>query len=282
MLIEAISSLGIIVPILVLYFKRKDKRIYNWIASYFLLFGLVYTLKFFFNIRRNYIDPFAFPSLHMAMASLLMFFFPNVLSVLFAIFIGETRIILGVHNSIDIIAGFFVASLVFLLSKFESRKLDRQYVHIGLSMLFAFLLFISRIIGITSLLVSLVGYLFIYKYKLAKNLLKYFGRKEFDTGTINLLVGLLIVSVFWPKAWIAAIFLGWVDGLASIFGIKNKRKSLIGFVGGLTGGFIASATAHVNLIFAPIIAFIELISPIDDNLIIPISVWITYFVLSLL
>ena len=281
MLIELISSLGIIVPIIVLYLKRKDKRVYNWIASYFLLLGLVYTLKFLFNIRRNYIDPFAFPSLHMAMASLLMFFFPNVLSVLFAILIGETRIILGVHNSIDIIVGFLVASLVFLISKFESKKLNRQYVHIGLSMLFAFLLFINRIVGITSLLVSLIGYLIVYKYKLADNLLKYFGRKEFDTGTINLLIGLLIVSI-WSKAWIAAIFLGWVDGLASIFGIKNKRKSLIGFFGGLTGGFIASATTHVNFIFAPVIALVELLSPTDDNLIIPISVWVTYFVLSLL
>ena len=276
MIIEAISSLGIIVPILVLYFKRNDKRIYNWIASYFLLFGLVYTLKFLFNIRRNYVDPFAFPSLHMAMASLLMFFFPNILLVLFAILIGETRIILGVHNSIDIIAGFLVASFVFLLSYFDSKKLNRQYVHIGLSMLFAFLLYINRIIGIFSLVISLIGYLIIYKFGYAKKLLKYFGRKDFDSGTINLIVGILIVSIFWQNAWIAAVFLGWVDGLASIFGIKMKRKSLIGFIGGLTGGFIASATAHVNFIFAPIIALVELISPTDDNLIIPISVWIVY------
>ena len=281
MIIELVSSLGIIIPILVLYLKRDDKKIYDWIALYFLLFGIVYTLKFSFNIRRNYIDPFEFPSLHMAMASLLMFFFPNALSVLFAVLIGETRIILGVHNAIDIIAGFLVAAFVYLLFYFESKKLNRQYVHIGLSMFFGFMLFINRIWGIILLLISLIGYFIFYKYKIAKNILIYFGRNEFDNGTINLLVGLLIVSTFWSNAWIAAIFLGWVDGLASIFGIKMERKSLIGFIGGITGGIIASLATHVNIMFAPIIAFIELISPTDDNLIIPISVWITYLLFSL-
>ncbi len=280
-MIEALSSLGIIVPILVIFYFRKDKeKFFRMIALYFLLFGVIYTIKFTYGISRDYIDPFRFPSAHMAFASLLMFLFPNILTVLFAIFIGETRLMLGVHNAIDILVGFLIAGAVYMLDElFGNKKIRRQYVHIGLSMFFAFVLFVNRWFGIVLLAASAIGYLLLYNYGTVEELTGYFGRKKFDSGTMNLLMGLLIVAIFWNYAWIAAIFLGWVDGLATIFG-EGKKKSLVGLSWGIVGGIVAAYATHTPLFFAPIIAGVEFFSPTDDNLVIPISVYLLFLASS--
>ena len=283
LLLEAISSLGILVPLGVIYYYRNDKRIYQYISMYFLLFGVIYTIKFAYGVSRDYIDPFEFPSAHMAFASLLMFLFPSVWSVLFALFIGETRIMLGVHTSIDILIGFIVAGAVYFFDNlFGNKKIRRKYVHIGLSMFFAFLLFVNRFVGVVTLIISLIGYLLFYNKGFGKKLTNYFGKSSFDVGTVNLLVGLLIVGVLWNNAWIAAIYLAWVDGLASVFGHKQLSKSLIGLTGGIIGGIIAAIATHTPLFFAPIIAGAEFFSFTDDNLVVPTSVWLTYFLSSLL
>ncbi len=277
LLLEIISWSGILIPLLFIFIEKDKKKFYDMITGYFLLSAIIFSVKFFFGPSRNYIDPFQFPSMHMAFVSLFMFFYPNLFSVLFALLIGETRIILGVHNSIDILFGFIFAGLVyFIVMLVENKRVRRQFVHIGLAVSFGFLLYINRLFGIASLIVSLVGYVLLYDKSIVRELTNYFGRQKFDYGTVNLLVGLLIVSLLWDKAWIAAIFLGWVDGLASIFGYSKSAKSLIGFTGGLIGGFLAAFITNSPLGFAPILAFVELISPTDDNLVIPISVWITY------
>ena len=281
MIIEALSSLGIFIPLLVIFHFRKDKeKFFRIIALYFLLFGVVYTIKFTYGVSRDYIDPFRFPSAHMAFASLLMFLFPNILTVLFAIFIGETRLMLGVHNAVDILVGFIIAGAVYFVDElFGNKKIRRQYVHIGLSMFFALILFLNRTLGSLLLAICSVGYLLFYNKGIAKELTKYFGRSKFDSGTMNLLLGLFIVSIFWNQAWIAAIFLGWVDGLATIFG-EGKRKSLVGLSWGIVGGIVAAYATHTPLFFAPIIAGVEFFSPTDDNLVIPISVYLLFLVSS--
>ncbi len=275
LLLEGISWLGIILPVVLIFFEKNDKKFFRIVSGYFLLLAIVISLKFFFGPSRNYIDPFEFPSLHMAFVSLFMFFYPNLFTLLFSILIGEARILLGLHNGIAIVAGFVCSAFSYLIVKLiENRRIRRQFVHIGLSLSFALILYINRIFGIASLIFLTIGYFLTYGKSIVKKLTSYFGKEKFDFGTINLMIGILLVSIFWKGAWIAAIFLGFVDGLATIFGYRKEKKSLIGFIGGLTGGFIASIVSHTSLILAPIVALVELLSPTDDNLTIPISVWV--------
>lgn len=106
-------------------------------------------------------------------------------------------------------------------------------------------------------------------------------------GTILFFIGTFICLLLFQKEYVVAsvLVLSFLDGVSTIVGINfgktriYKHKSLEGSLSGIICGFLAlylflpipTVTAAVTAVIAGIT---ELISPVDDNLTIPIAVCI--------
>ncbi|MBN1924181.1 MAG: hypothetical protein JW791_05510 [Nanoarchaeota archaeon] len=120
-----------------------------------------------------------------------------------------------------------------------------------------------------------------YSFKLIENFLNRFGRPmEVGMGAMNFFIGVLIAILFpFPREYASTsvIVLGVSDGLSTMMGLgsKNKvyaNKTFEGSAAFLISSFIIiyfSTTLFQAVLVSITLTVIELLSPVDDNLLIP-------------
>ncbi|MCP1662909.1 MAG: phosphatidate cytidylyltransferase [Methanocalculus sp. MSAO_Arc1] len=158
--------------------------------------------------------------------------------------------------------------------------LDREYAIV----FFTFILFI----GFLLLEIFTRG----YSPPVLGTIMKWLERKRTvpAQGALAFVVGILICIVFFPMtiAAVAVLALGIHDSISTIVGVKYgkhriyQKKTLEGTLAGML-----ATTAVLALLIAPLLALItaaataviELYSPIDDNLVIPISICLLLWIL---
>ncbi len=107
-------------------------------------------------------------------------------------------------------------------------------------------------------------------------------------GTILFFIGTFICLLLFDKTYVIAsvLILSFLDGISTLVGINfgrtkiYKNKSLEGTLSGIICGFLVlyllfPIPVIVSLVTAAVAGITELISPVDDNLTIPIAVCIT-------
>ena len=102
---------------------------------------------------------------------------------------------------------------------------------------------------------------------------------EVGMGAMNFFMGSLVAIFFFSReyAGISIIILGVSDGIATIMGLKSKHKiyeskTFEGTIGFFTTCFLIlflTTTPFQAILISIILSVIELISPVDDNLLIP-------------
>ncbi|HIP90418.1 MAG TPA: phosphatase PAP2 family protein [Candidatus Nanopusillus sp.] len=286
--------IGILVLDAIRNYLKNNKNITKKYITYFVfLLGFVYTLKFIFSVTRHvsYFDPFSFPSGHTTVSIILFAVYRNPIFLLYSVVVGLLRILGGYHSFMDVFFGLFFGlvgiAIVDVLEKKIGKEAHRKLFHIGIASYTGFLLYINQYFTTILLVISLTIGLFLYSIRtkcvVIKDLLEWYDRDFTGQGAFTLILGILLVSLLWDKAYISAFFLAWVDGLSTIFGklFGTREKSIYGLVGGIIGGIIASLATKVNFFIGFVTAFIEYLIPkeIDDNVIIPLVVYLTYIMM---
>lgn len=231
------------------------------------------------------LDPFSFPSLHTALLAALMWFLPPLPAAALTVIGGALRVAAGVHSWLDVaggaLAGVLVPPAYFWLRSRIGREADRKAFHMGASALFALLFYCAPHAAIPVLgLLLLVG-AFLYAVRetpFVRSFLDVYDRGEAGAGAFTLVLGLFIVSLLDAAfVWKAALFVGYVDGFASIIGnlFGARRKSIYGALGGLLGGAWAAACTDLSVLHIAAAVLAENIArrPLDDNVLIPVSLY---------
>ncbi len=169
------------------------------------------------------------------------------------------------------------------------REYQRKLFHMILGIIMGLLILYVRkrylIAFITALLsAGLLIRLFLlkgYKFELVERFLKRFGRPmEIGMGAMNFFIGTLIALLFpFPREYsaISVIILGVSDGLSTMLGLGSKMKvygskSFRGTAAFLVSSFLIvylSTTLFQAVVVSILLSIIELLSPVDDNLLIP-------------
>jgi dolichol kinase len=119
-----------------------------------------------------------------------------------------------------------------------------------------------------------------FKFKPFEPFIERFGRPmEVGLGAMNFFIGALITILFFSREYaaISVIVLGVSDGFATIMGFSSKHKLYeTKTFEGTTAFFVSSfliiyltTTLFQALLISIILALIELIAPVDDNVLIP-------------
>jgi len=169
---------------------------------------------------------------------------------------------------------------------------NRKIFHIILGIVISVLIFNMRktylIIGLTAILSAgiLIRLLLLkgFEFKLLSKFLINFGRPfEVGMGAMNYLLGILLSLIFpFPREYaaITVLILGISDGLATLVGINSKykiykKKSFHGTTTFFVSSYIILIIGLNSIMLALgvsiVLTILELFSPIDDNLLIPIS-----------
>ncbi len=180
------------------------------------------------------------------------------------------------------------------------KEYRRKIFHIVLGTIMGLLILYVRKRFITAVLTGIISAgvlmrLFLlkgYRFKPIEFFIERYGRpKEIGSGAMNFLIGILISLIFpFPRLFSAAgaFILGISDGLATIAGINSKhkiynKKSFEGtsafFVSSFVIIYLITKSMFQTTLSSILLTLLELISPIDDNLMIPIA---TTLILSLL
>jgi dolichol kinase len=131
-----------------------------------------------------------------------------------------------------------------------------------------------------------------YKIPLISMIIHHMEREgEFPgKGAFFFVFSALVTLMFFPPvvAAVSVAVLAVLDGFSTIFGIRFgkhriwKKKTLEGFLGGviITAALLLFISPPVYAILISLVAgFVELLSPVDDNLIIP---WVVAMLITLL
>jgi len=121
-----------------------------------------------------------------------------------------------------------------------------------------------------------------FKFRLIESFLLIFGRPmEVGMGAMNYFIGILLSLIFpFPREYsaISVLVLGISDGLATIIGIGSryriyKSKTFSGTIAFFASSYIILIIGMNSIIsslgVSIALTFLELFSPIDDNLLIP-------------
>ena len=214
---------------------RKDKKIFKKAVLAIILTSIVVLiLKNIFKVRRpNNLESFSFPSGHTARVSSLIPFLP-VFYIIVPFLVGISRIALGKHYLVDIIAGFYIGTFIgYLLKNIENtsiKEINRKIIHVSFLAIYVaisfllsppifilFVFFSSILIGLILSVKSIRQFVFSIA---GKNLKK----DTYDVSSFFLSV-LLCYILNYSKA---PIFLGlftMYDALAC-FAFKSKRKNI--------------------------------------------------------
>jgi phytol kinase len=123
-----------------------------------------------------------------------------------------------------------------------------------------------------------------FKFKIIGSFLFTFGRPmEVGMGAMNFFIGTLLSLIFpFPRAYsaISVLILGLSDGLATIVGVGSKykiykKKSFAGTITFFTSSYLILMIGLNSIMSALgisiVLTLLELFSPIDDNLLIPVA-----------
>ena len=297
---ELLSYLLLLVPLLVFLFKLKREEDAHPILSLYMLSGtLAALLKLAFRMERTLgLDPYSFPSLHAALSFSLFFSVPNLLTFLYAAFVSFLRVKGGFHSLLDIVGGFFVSLVAWLVYKLLRKKIgneiDRKSLHMGIVILSGYIglftnqLFLALLLFIAALLVY-----FLRNITLIREVFYYYARSEKDIAPLTLSFSLLMAS-FLNVMPLVSFIIGLVDGLAALIGkIWGKHrivggKTLEGFIGGLIGsllvifllrGYYPPPLLLSTSLIAPLV---ELIPFLDDNILLGITTVVISFIWKVL
>jgi len=276
-------------PLLFFYFLYRGKPAPQ-ILSLFLLSGaLAASLKLLFRIGRDVgVDPFTFPSIHSALGSSLFFAYPHPLTLLYALVMMALRVVEGYHGVVDVLGGFLTAGLAALLYYSLKERIgleaDRKSIHFGVAVLAGYFgLFVDQLLLATLLLAGALVLHLLKKWFLP--LFELYGRGERDFGPLTLALGLFVGSLINVMPLVGFV-LGYVDGLAAIFGkLFGRRrlpsgKTLEGFLGGVLGGILVAFLlrgfypASVLAVIPLLAAVVEANNPsdLDDNVVLSVFV----------
>lgn len=164
------------------------------------------------------------------------------------------------------------------------RKIFHMVLGVVMGLLFLYfrkrylVAFITGILcgGLVARLLLLKG----VKLKILEPFIDKFGRPlEFGLGAMNFFIGALITVLFFSREYaaIGVIVLGVSDGFATIMGYTSKHKVYMtktfeGTMAFFVSSFIiilAGTTLFQALFVSIILSLVELIAPVDDNLLIP-------------
>ncbi len=289
-----IADLLLFVPPLLslyLWWKGDEKRGSDVLSTFLLTSGLAVSLKLLFRVGREVgLDPFAFPSLHSALASSLFFAYPHPLTLLYALLVMSLRVVEGYHGVVDVLGGFIVAGISYWVLK-ELRKrigteADRKALHYGIAVTvgyFSLFLPVEYQVILTAglLLGAVIVYLFRF-FPFVDRLYVYYARSGEDVGPLTLAGGLFLASTVGATP-LAGFVLGYVDTSAAVFGmlkegVKRGIKTRFGLIGSYIGsvvvftllkGFYSPYFLVPLLLIAPLV---EYHSELDDNLILSLFV----------
>lgn len=131
-----------------------------------------------------------------------------------------------------------------------------------------------------------------YRIPLISNIIDHMGREgEFPgKGAFFFVFSALVTLMFFPStiAAISVAVLAVLDGFSTIIGIRFgkhriwKKKTLEGFLGGViitTVLLMFISTPIFAILISLVAGFVELLSPVDDNLIIP---WVVAMLITVM
>jgi phytol kinase len=173
----------------------------------------------------------------------------------------------------------------------------RKVVHffLGLGIAIAIPLFDRQMVLAAFVIAIFVGFIISdalsrgYTIPLISRVIALLERKDVlpGKGTLYFAIGVFFCLVFFPLAVVvpAVICLAVLDGVATIIGVRFGRhriwkgKSLEGTLAGIGATIVAlviltSLSPFLILTAAVIAGIVELLTPVDDNLVIPVSVCI--------
>lgn len=287
---SSLSSILLAVPLAYFayhFFRGDRKKALTLLSAYLFLSGVVILTKFVLKVPRpagaeTHFDPYSFPSYHTAFASLLFFIVPNVISLFYVALMGYLRVAAGVHTWIDVFGGFLFAGISWWLYRRGKERVgfewDRQAFHMGTGALLGLLLYKSWQLGLVLMILALVvGWIFYHqrKHPWIAAFLNFFDRDGTGKGAFIFIMGSAIATALNPSlGWVAVWYLAYVDAVATMVGkyFRTKRKSWYGTIAGLLMGFLVAIATNTPLWFAPVVSAVELFSPVDDNLTIPVTV----------
>lgn len=186
---------------------------------------------------------------------------------------------------------------------YQMNEVLRKVVHLllGLGIAIAIPLFEKQIVLAAFVIAIFAGFVLSdalsrgYTIPLVSRVVEVLERKDVlpGKGTLYFAMSIFFVLVFFPLTVVvpAVICLAVLDGVATIVGIKigNHRiwqgKSLEGTLAGIGATILALIVLTpltLPLIFAAAITagLVELFTPVDDNLVIPVSVCIVLTILT--
>jgi dolichol kinase len=111
-------------------------------------------------------------------------------------------------------------------------------------------------------------------------------------GTLNFVLGSFIALVFFDSriVFVSVLILAFADSFSTIvgrgFGKKKviNKKSLEGFAAGFLASFLVTLpylNVHIGLVVCFVAALIELLTPVDDNIVIPPLASLIIYMLTL-
>ncbi len=275
-----LSDLLLPIPLIfALYLIWRGRDGYRVLSLYLLSGGMAASLKLLFRIPRSVgLDPFSFPSLHAAVGASLFFSYPHPLTFLYAVLMGAMRILEGYHGVTDVLGGFGVALVSWVLYRLLRERIgyetDRKSLHYGIAVLAGFfMLFVDQVI-LSGLL--LLAALLVYTFRelpLLRDVYGFYSRGGRDYGPITLAGGLFLGALAGAGPLVGMI-LGYVDVLASLFGklTGSTDKSIPGLAGGVLGGLVTLTLLSgyypfglllSTTLFSPLL---EYTAEADDNL----------------
>jgi dolichol kinase len=174
------------------------------------------------------------------------------------------------------------------MTSFE-KEVKRQLVHMGLGVFLYFLVYYVRKRYLIPLMTFVLVFGIVlryfllkkYRWKFFEKFLRVFGRPgEVGMGAMFFIFGSLISVLFFPRetAALSILVLGIGDGIATIAGKKSKHKlygskTLHGSTAFFLSSFVIISIINQDILqslfVSLIVSTIELLSPLDDNIIIP-------------
>ena len=283
-----LSEILFVLPFFYLFylFRKNKKKFFDCFSSLFLLTFFVIFFKYYFKIPRpfeiRFLDTYSFPSHHAAHGGFFFAICPNIFTFFYLFFISFLRLKIGIHTLTDVLGGIslglFTPLFLKLIEKHLSFETHRQSLHLGVSFILGSLFFEKRIYGILvcAFLLILGAFLFfLRKKKIIAEFLNFYDRDgKKGWGAFTLVGGIFFVSLFWEEVWKACFITGMIDGFSSLFKKNDKKITFGSFGAGLFGGIVSSHLTGLPLIVGIVGVLIEELSPIDDNLVLPLGVYL--------
>jgi len=192
-MISFISYIPLLLVLYDIYRHWDSEKFFHYFNLLLGTIAITITAKMMFHVYRvSHIDPYAFPSGHTLIASVLLMFYKDVKLVVFPLLVGLLRVILGRHTIEQIILSFlFIPIIYWFVSFLESKGKEgnRKIFHIASAMAIAFMFDVFNSIALYVLFALLIIGLILYKHRnnpIVKRFLDYYDRDGKGIGAFTL------------------------------------------------------------------------------------------------